>query len=181
MFVVRKGRLAIAAALVVLLATVAVPPAHAEVKLGYIDSVKILAEYKGVEDAKRAFDTEIKAWEKEEERLRTEIDSLSLEFKSQNLMLTEVTRKEKEGAIKQKKTDYETFVRSIWGQEGKIVQKNAELMKPIIDKVNVILERLGGEEGFAMIFDAASGGLVYADPGIDLTARVVEELNKGAQ
>jgi outer membrane protein len=181
MFVVRRSRVPLAAALVAIGSTVVAPLAHADVKLGYIDSVKILAEYKGVEDAKRAFDTEIKTWEKEEERMRTEIDSLSLEFKSQNLMLTEATRKEKESAIKQKKTDYETFVRSIWGQEGKIVQKNAELMKPIIDKVNVILERLGGEEGFAMIFDAASGGIVYADPGLDLTARVVEELNKGAQ
>jgi Skp family chaperone for outer membrane proteins len=72
-------------------------------------------------------------------------------------------------------------VKSIWGPEGKIAQKNAELMKPIIDKVNGILERIGTEEKFSMIFDAANGGVVFAPPGADLTPRVVEELNRGAQ
>lgn len=155
--------------------------ACADAKIGYIDSVRILADYKGVEDAKRAFDDEVKQWEDEEVARRATIDSLTVEFKSQNLMLTEATRKEREATIRQKKTEYEQFVRSIWGQEGKVVQKNAELMKPIIDKVNVILERLGAEENFTVIFDAAGGGIVYASPGIDLTDKVVAELNKGVE
>ncbi|MFN0150747.1 MAG: OmpH family outer membrane protein [bacterium] len=181
MFAKRVGPRLLALGGVLIAAALFVPRAHAESKFGYIDSARILAEYKGVEDAKRAFDQEVKVWEKEEDRLRSEIDSLAAEYKSQNLMLTESTRKEKEATLQDKKTAYEAYVRATFGPEGKVAEKNAELMKPIIDKVNVILERIGAEEKFTMIFDASSGGIVYADPGADLTTRVIEELNTGTQ
>lgn len=174
----RSGTLA-ALVLAVVAAAVLARPALADTKLGYIDSARILAEYKGVEDAKRTFDQEVQNWEKQEKALRAEVDSLEGEFKSQELMLTESMKKEKQDFMRAKKTAYEEFVRSIWGPEGKLAQKNAELMKPIIDKVNAILDRIGTEEKFTMIFDAANGGVVFASPGVDLTTRVVEELNKG--
>ena len=155
--------------------------ARADSKLGYIDSARILAEYKVVEDAKKTFDQQATNWEKERAVMEAELDSLNAEYKNQELMLTESMKKEKKDLILGKKTAYEEFVRSIWGPEGKLAQKNQELMKPIIDKVNAILERIGTEEKFTMIFDAANGSVVYASPGVDLTARVLEELNKGAQ
>ena len=155
--------------------------ARAEGKLGYINSDRIFAEYKGVEDAKKTFDQQVASWEKDRVTLRAELDSLGSGFKSQELMLTESMKKEKRDMIKAKESAYDEFVKSIWGPEGKIAQKNAELMKPIIDKVNVILDRIGTDEKFSMIFDAANGGVVFAPPGADLTPRVLEELNKGAQ
>jgi outer membrane protein len=175
------ARAILGAALLSLAPLVPAVPALAEVKLGYIDSARILVEFKGVEDAKRTFDQEVKNWEKQEEMLRSELDSLGGEYKSQELMLTESMKKEKQDVIRTKKSAYDEFVKSIWGPEGKLAQKNAELMKPIIDKVNAILERIGNDEKFTMIFDAANGGVVYAAPGADLTTRVLEELGKGTQ
>jgi Skp family chaperone for outer membrane proteins len=63
--------------------------AGADAKLGYINSDRIFAEYKGVEDLKRSFDQQVGAWEKERVASRSELDSLMSEFKSQELMLTE--------------------------------------------------------------------------------------------
>lgn len=155
------------------------PAAHADAKLGYVNFNRILKEYKGVEDARRAFDQDVKVWEQEEERLRAEIDSLAAAYKSQNMMLTEATRKEKEAAIRDKRTAYEEFVRATFGAEGKVAQKNDELMKPILDKVKVIVDRIGAEENFTMILDSASGVILFAEPGADLTTRIVEEMNRG--
>jgi outer membrane protein len=155
--------------------------ARADAKLGYIDSARILAEYKVVEDAKKTFDQQATSWEKERAVMEAELDSLNAEYKNQELMLTESMKKEKKDQIAAKRNAYETFVQSIWGPDGKLAQKNQELMKPIIDKVNAILERIGTEEKYTMIFDAANGSVVYASPGVDLTPRVLEELNKGAQ
>lgn len=155
--------------------------ALAEAKLGYIDSARILSEYKMVEDAKKSFDQQANTWEKERVVMEAELDSLNAEYKNQELMLTEAMKKEKKAQILAKKNTYEEFVRSIWGPQGKLASKNEELMKPIIDKVNAILERIGTEEKFTMIFDAANGSVVYASPGVDLTTRVLEELNKGGQ
>ncbi len=180
----RKGILAkwiLSLALIALAVVFAAGTARAEVKLGYIDSARILAEYKVVEDAKKTFDQQAGTWERERKVLEAELDSLNAEYRSQEMMLTESIKKERKESIRAKNTAYEEFVRSIWGPEGKLAQKNAELMKPIIDKVNTILERIGEAEKFTLILDAANGSVVYASPGADLTPRVLEELNKGAQ
>ena len=58
-----------------------------------------------------------------------------------------------------------------------MARRNEELTRPIIEQMNQVLTRLGEEEGFSIIFDAADGNVVYADRALDLTDRVLEELN----
>ena len=68
---------------------------------------------------------------------------------------------------------------SIWGDDGRAVQRNLELTKPIIDKVNEILQRICEEEGYGLVLDASEGSIVYAQPELDLTDRILEELREG--
>jgi hypothetical protein len=51
-------------------------------------------------------------------------------------------------------------------------------MRPFVEKVNLILKKIGEEEGFTIILDAAAGGIVYVKEGMDLTDKVIAELNK---
>ena len=39
------------------------------------------------------------------------------------------------------------------------------------------MEKLAGEKGLDIVFDAAGGAIVYADRSLDLSAEVVRELN----
>ena len=174
----RRFTITVAAAFLVLASLSATPASAADMKIGYIDSARIFAEYKGTEDAQKAFDDEVEGWEKQAEAMKVEMDSLAGAYQAQSLMLSDARKAEKEQEILQKKTAYETFVQSIWGPQGKLAEKNSELVQPIIEKINVILEKIGREENFAMIFNTVGGVLVYADPGLDLTDRVIEELNK---
>jgi outer membrane protein len=52
------------------------------------------------------------------------------------------------------------------------------MTKPIIDKINKILEKIGKDEEYDLIMDARMGGVVYAKEKFDLTDRVVKILNK---
>ena len=83
--------------------------------------------------------------------------------------------------ITAKQTEYEGFVQTIFGPEGRVAEKNSELVRPIVDKINLVLKQIGDDEGYTMVFDASIGGIVYAADGIDLTDRVLEELNKGLE
>jgi outer membrane protein len=157
------------------------PSGAADAKIGYIDSSRIFAEYKGTEDAQRSFDEEVGAWTKQAETMKAEMDSLEKEFASQSLMLSDARKAERKALIDEKKAAYEAFTQSVWGPQGKIAEKNSELVQPIIEKINVVLKRIGDEEGYTLVLDAAVGGIVYAAEGIDLTARVLEELNKGLE
>lgn len=155
------------------------PAAAEDAKIGYIDSARIFAEFKGTEDAQRSFDQEVEGWEKQAEEMKAELDSLQREFQAQSVVISDTRKQEKQTEILTKQSTYETFVQSVWGPQGKLATKNAELVQPIIEKINVVLQKIGDEEGFTIVFDASVGGIVYAADGIDLTDRILEELNKG--
>ncbi|MFH1679524.1 MAG: OmpH family outer membrane protein [Candidatus Eisenbacteria bacterium] len=157
------------------------PLGAAETKIGYIDSSRIFAEYRGTEDAQRSFDEEVQGWVRQAETMKAEIDSLEREFQSQSLMLSDARKGERKQVINEKKAAYESFTQSVWGPQGKIADKNSELVQPIIEKINVVLRRLGEEEGYTIVLDAGLGGIVYAAEGLDLTDRILEELNQGIE
>lgn len=150
----------------------------AELKIGYIDSKRIFDEYEGRDKIAQELQKKVEDWEKEALAREQEIQSLIQEFESQSLMLSEEARARKRAEIEKKQQEYQQFVQSIYGPEGKAKQLNDEIMRPFIDKINVILQEIGKEENYIMIFDVASTGVVYAAEGLELTERVIAELNR---
>ncbi len=149
-----------------------------ELKMGYINSIRIRAEYKEFADAQGKFDKEIAEYQNQDTQMRQEIDSLQKVLDSQSLLLSEAKRKEKEQQLDQKKQTYRKFFDEIFGPDGKVEKKNAELTKPILDKINAVLERIANQDGYAFIFDAVNGNIAYAKKTYDITDRVLSELNK---
>jgi len=149
----------------------------AETKIGNIDSQRILQEYKGRKGIEDKFNVKLKEWEDEAKKRKQEIDNLISEFENQSLMLSDEAKERKRQEIAQKQKEYEQFVQDIWGPNGKAAQKNQEIMKPFTEKVISIVNRIGEEEDYTIIFDVAPQGIVYTKKGLDLTDRVIEELN----
>lgn len=149
-----------------------------EFKLGYINSIKIRAEYKEFADAQTKFDKEIAEFQNQDVTYRQEIDSLQKILESQALLLSEAKRKEKEQQLDTKKQAYRKFFDEIFGPDGKVEKKNAELTKPILDKINAALEKIANQDGYAFIFDAVNGNIAYAKKTFDITDKVLAELNK---
>ncbi|MFQ6092002.1 MAG: OmpH family outer membrane protein [bacterium] len=150
----------------------------ADLKIGYIDSQRIFRSYKGTADAQAKLDREVAEWEKKAEAMKKEVEDLQKELDAQSLLLSEEKKREKEQTLQAKYAEYQQFVTSIWGPQGEAIRSNEELTKPIIEKIDAILKKIGEEENYTFIFDAVGGGLVYAKPTFDLTDQVIEELNK---
>lgn len=149
-----------------------------EMKMGYIDSNRLLNEYKGKDELKVKLQKQLEKWEKEAMTKKEQIQKLIKEFESQGAMLSDDAKTRKQKDIEQKQMEYETFVQKIWGAEGEAKKINEEVMKPVVDKVNIILQKIGKERDYTIIFDVASTGVVYAKEGMDLTNEVVDEINK---
>ena len=49
----------------------------------------------------------------------------------------------------------------------------------IIARIQTILIDVAEEDGYDLILDAADGNILYADPSLDLTQRVLDLLNAG--
>ena len=54
----------------------------------------------------------------------------------------------------------------------KIAKKREELLAPILKRADEMIQKLGKEEGYTMIFDSSIGALLYAVEAEDLTARI---------
>ena len=148
----------------------------ADLKIGYIDSEKILTESQDYKDAKKILDDEEKEFSRQGRQKELDIMNLEEEIDAQSLMWSEEKKMEKQQEYQQKYLDYQQFLQEIWGPQGKLYQRNLELSKPIIDKINIVIQKLGDDEGYDLILDAGMGNIVFAKPDYDLTDRIVEEL-----
>ncbi len=110
--------------------------------------------------------------------MKDELERLQEEIESQSLLLSEEKRIEKQQELQRLYFEYQQFTQDVWGPNGKYYQKNLELTKPIIDKINSIIRLIGEEDDFDYILDAATGNIVHARSDYDLTDRILEELNK---
>lgn len=164
---------AIATALV-LLASV---PAWSADAVGYVNSEQLRREYVGARDLDAQLEASVADWREQARAKEQEIEGLITELQNQRLLLSEEAAAEKETAIQQKQFEFEEFLNSIWGAGGLAAQREAALWQPVFDRINVILEEIGAEGEYQMIFDAARMGIVYAAPSTDLTQQVLDRLN----
>ncbi len=151
---------------------------HTAEKMGYIDSEKIINGYKGISIIREQYNKLVSEWEKEAEDKKLEIDKLKKDLKEQELMLSSEEKKKKRNIIEEKEKEYKEFIKKIWGEDGISVKKHEELVKPVIEEISNVLEKIGDEEGYTIIFDISKGNIIYAKIGLDLTNRVLDDINK---
>ena len=154
----------------------AAPHASAEIKIGFIDSDQIFANYEKTKEAQASFEREVQDLSKSAREKKDEIDQMQRKLEQQGPMLSEAKRDEQNRILSQKVGEYEKFVQEQWGPGGRISRLNEEYLKPIIDRVHAIVASIGTDEGFSLILDAADGNVVYGDKSLDLTDRVLSEL-----
>lgn len=57
-------------------------------------------------------------------------------------------------------------------------KKRDEVLKTIEDSVFPVINELGKEGGYTLVFNKFSSGLVYADEAVDITSQVIERYNQ---
>ncbi len=147
-------------------------------KIGYIDSIKIFAEYQETQDAERVYRQEVDQWTAQKQRMEQDIVKLRDELQAQSLMLSEEKKKEKKLELDRKMAEYQQFMDETFGDDGVAARRNKELTQPIVEKINLILEDLGKEQGYSIIFDVANANIVYANKALDLTEVVLGKLRE---
>jgi len=165
--------------LVVLACTALAGPARAQnVRIGFVDSQRIFNEYKSAQEAQDRFGREIQSWRTEADDRRRQVDELRNELKDQDPLLSEAKKLEKESTLQKAVSDYDRFVQDFWGPNGKVQRLNDEITREVIGKVRDAVELLANREGYDLVLDAADGNVIFGVKSLDLTQRVLDELNK---
>ncbi|MBI4544029.1 MAG: OmpH family outer membrane protein [Gemmatimonadetes bacterium] len=153
-------------------------PGWAQVpKLAYIDSQKIMAEAPGAKEARQAFEKDMARYKGELDQLETDLKKMVGEYDQQQVMLSPEVKRTREEAIRTKQREFQQRAGQL---EDQATKRQAELVQPIMTKISAVINEIRKEEAYSLILDAAAGGLIAADPALDITEKVLTRLKATA-
>ena len=164
--------------LVALVMATSGPLAAQQVTIVYLDSERLRREAPSLQEARQQMQQEMGRLEAQADSalapLQQELQQLAVEFQQQQGMMTPETRQQQQTAIQQKQAELQQ-VGSQWEQRA--AQRQNEILGPALSHINEVINELREERGYSYILDAAAGGVVAADPSLDITGAVLERLN----
>lgn len=146
-------------------------------KIGYINSEAILQQAPGVQEAQSQFDRDMQSYQAEVQTMAQELERMIQQYDQQQLTLSPEAKQQRQAAIRQKQQEYQQRLQAIDQQAG---QRQAELVQPVMDSINEIIEQIRAEGSYSFIFNTAAGAIIAADPSLDLTDEVIRRLRTGA-
>jgi len=145
-------------------------------KIAYVDSERLIREAPGYTEANEAFNQTASVWRDSLEMKRARLEDLYEEYQKQQVILSPEKKTEKQEELLRLEQEAQTYFQQKFGPEGEATKRQAELMEPIITRVNQAIEEVRRDEAYAMIFDLNDGALVAGDPALNITDRVVERM-----
>ena len=147
-----------------------------DIKLGYIDSNRIMSEFEDVRDIQVELEKEQRKLESEYNSMINQLDSLKQVFESQRLLMSQSRKEEKQNELINMERNIQEFQMKKFGPEGEIFRKQSQLLAPILETVDQAIKAVASRRGYDYVFDAVSGAIVYALDAHDLTEQVLKEL-----
>ncbi|MGH7500158.1 MAG: OmpH family outer membrane protein [Longimicrobiales bacterium] len=159
------------------LALAMAPAAAASQKIGYVDSRRLIREAPGAQEAQTLIQGEMARFDAQVQVLRDSLQAMVADYERKSVLLSPDEKQKQQSALIQRQQALQQRAGSI---ELQATARQEELMKPVMDKVQKAIEDVRKAGGYAIIFDAASGGMVAADSTLDLTAQVIERVKASA-
>jgi outer membrane protein len=171
----RAGFLALATSLIVAGTAAAQAQSATAGKIAYINSAQLLREAPGRAEAEAQFDREVGVYRQQIQRMDDSLRVLVASFERDAPKLDSVARETRRKSVGLREVEYQTRAR---GLDSTMQARQAQLVKPIMERVQSVIESIRTEDGYAMIFDVGSqtSVVVAADKKLDLTERVLARL-----
>jgi outer membrane protein len=144
-------------------------------KIAYINSALLLQQAPGRAEAEAQFEREVGAYRQQIQRMDDSLKALVAAFDRDAPKMDSVAREARRASIGQTETQYQLRAR---GLDSTMQTRQAQLVKPIMERVQSVIEAIRSEDGYAMIFDVGAqvSVVVSADKKLDLTDRVLARL-----
>lgn len=146
----------------------------ADIKIGYLDMQRTLNTSEAGMNAKAQLQDRLKKYQEQVNVKQDELQKLKNDLEKQGITLTETARAAKEKDYQQKLKDFQRFTKDA---EEDLQTRDSEFTRKILENLEKIVQEYGKKNGYAMIFDARSAGLLYADTKVDLTDEILKVLN----
>jgi outer membrane protein len=150
------------------------PPA----KMGVVDLQKFQKNSKVFQKTGAEIKKRFEDLQKSLDQERDSVTKLQEDFRKQSMMLSLDAQEDKRRELEKKQRQYKYHYDEA-NQEMKDIENEA--LKKIMQELEKIVAKIGEKEGFSLILERRTVGLIYYNEAIDITDRVTEAYDKSKQ
>lgn len=143
----------------------------AEAPIGVVDFQRILDESAAGKVAQESINTRGQKMQTELKAKGAELEEMKNQLQREALVMSREMREEKEREFRIKVNDFKEMQKN-YAQTARELQLGA--MGRIRKQVDKLAAEIGGKEGFVIIIEKQEAGVLYQQPNIDLTSRIIE-------
>jgi outer membrane protein len=149
-------------------------------KFGFVDANFILSKMPSYQKAQQEIDAfSAKAQQQVDAKFK-EVGDLKLKYTAEEVLLTDDMKRDRKKEIDKKEQEAKEIQQKTFGYEGILFLKKQELINPIREELNKVLEKVARKNSLQVIYDKSSDFVIlYLDPTHDYTDYVLEELGLG--
>ena len=142
-----------------------------------IDSEKVFKSLDEYNQAITSLDELGKAYQAEVDKMYKNVETIYNNYMAQRESLSASTRTSLEQQILQKEQEAQKYQQEVFGENGALMKKRIELIKPIQDKVFAAIETYAKVNGFELVLDKASNAsILYNGSAVDHTDAIIKTL-----
>jgi len=144
-------------------------------KIVYVNSQKIIAQAPGRADAEAQFQKEMDQYKAQVQKMGDSLQTMVADYQKAEPTLSQSVKATRTKDLRDRQQAYQQHVQQL---EQTAQQREAELVRPIMEQINKIIEQVRNENGYAFILDAGNqaGVVVAADSSLDITDQVIKRL-----
>ncbi len=142
-------------------------------KLGVVDTQRVYENFTKAQEANDILKTAEERLRNQLNDIRQEIDTMQERLMKQKLFLDASETETLQVDIGRKRQE---FQRELEIGEESFLAKREELLAPITQEIETLLQQIGESEGYSLILEKRLG-IFYVDSKYDLTERVITLLN----
>ncbi len=156
--------------------------AQTALKIGYVDSEKILTQYPEAIKAQGDLDALTNKWSGQVDSMTLAYQQAIADYQKQQEMMTDQKKLEAQQRIVGMEQQIVDFRRQKFSQgTGEIFREQERIFAPVKAKIYDAIEKVAKEEGMHFIFDKSGDILLlYADSAFDVTFKVLDKLKRGS-
>jgi len=151
---------------------------RSSVKLGVVDLQKILLETEAGKKARESLNTFMKNRQAVIELEEKELKRMEEDLIKQASVLSPNGRKDREDLLRRRVVEFQQRANEM---NREVQEKQKEILEGFRDRTERIVSKVAQEMGLLMVMEKGKGGpTIYSDASLDITGRVIEDLNKEA-
>ena len=147
----------------------------AEQRIGFVNATVIFEQYSAAREAEEAYQKELEELNKQVTKMEEELRALADTLEARKYLFSEERLREKRATLERRQQEYVKFRQDA---EMTAARRNDELSRPIVEAIEEAAKKVAEKEGFDLVLDSGPGIVVYSKPELDLTDRVLQNLEE---